>query len=132
MEHFFPRIQVDTYYAQMHTRVKLLGGCRCRPYSNYWGGYIPPPPGFGTPACDTKIHTKGHSKTLKRGHSIITNAKIINRLRAIWPKGYQRGSLRKSYQNGDYLKASNAKKLSSRRNRTSSLWITGPLLHHLS
>ena len=25
MEHFFPRIQVDTY-AQMHTRVKLLGG----------------------------------------------------------------------------------------------------------
>ena len=23
----------------MHTRVKLLGGCRCRPHSNYWGGY---------------------------------------------------------------------------------------------
>ena len=47
----FSRIQVDTY-AQMHTRVKLLGGgCRCRPYSNYWGdavkllgGYIPHPP----------------------------------------------------------------------------------------
>ena len=35
---------------------------------------------------------------------------VINRLRAIWPKGYQRGSLRKSHQNGDYLKASNAKK----------------------
>ena len=34
---FFPRIQVESY-AQMHTRVKLLGG------------YIPPPPGFGTPA----------------------------------------------------------------------------------
>ena len=55
----------------MHTKVKLLGGCRCRLYSNYWGdadadytqiiggGYsqiigriylpIPPPPsGFGT------------------------------------------------------------------------------------
>ena len=75
---FFPRIQVDTY-AQMHTSVKLLGGCKCRPYSNYWGdtvkllegvippgfrhpwpkllwGYsriigrgYPPPPGFGTP-----------------------------------------------------------------------------------
>ena len=29
---FFPGIQVDTY-AQMHTRVKLLGGCRCRPYT---------------------------------------------------------------------------------------------------
>ena len=25
MEHFFPQIQLDTY-AQMHTRVKLLGG----------------------------------------------------------------------------------------------------------
>ena len=31
---FFPQIQVDTY-AQMHTTVKLLGGCRCRPYLNY-------------------------------------------------------------------------------------------------
>ena len=44
-------------------------------------------------------------------------------MRAIWPKGYQRGSLGKSHQNGDYLKTSNAKKLSSRRNRTCSLWI---------
>ena len=35
---------------------------------------------------------------------------LINRLHAIWPKGYQRGSLRKSHQNGDFLKASNAKK----------------------
>ena len=41
----------------------------------------------------------------------------FNRLRAIWPKGYHRGSLRKSHQNGDFLKASNAKKLSSRRNQ---------------
>ena len=57
---------------------------------------------------------------------------LINRLRAIWPKGYQRGSLRKSHQNGDFLKASNAKKLPSRRNRTCSLRITGPLLYHLS
>ena len=31
----------------------------------------------------------------------------------IWSKGYQRGSLGKSYQNSDYLKTSNAKKLSS-------------------
>ena len=23
----------------MHTKVKLLGRCRCRLYSNYWGGY---------------------------------------------------------------------------------------------
>ena len=41
---------------------------------------------------------------------------IINHLRAIWPKGYQCGSLRKSHQNGDFLKASNVKKLSSCRN----------------
>ena len=53
MEHFFPRIQVDTY-VQMHITVKLLGGCRCRPYSNYWGedsqifGGIHPP-GFRHP-----------------------------------------------------------------------------------
>ena len=53
---FFPRFQVDTY-AQMHTRVKLLGRYRSRPYSNYWvgysqiiEGYTPPSPGFGTPA----------------------------------------------------------------------------------
>ena len=49
----FPRIQVETC-AQMHARVKLLGGCR--PYSNYWGdtakllGDISPiPPGFRHP-----------------------------------------------------------------------------------
>ena len=36
----FPRIQVDTY-AQMHNRAKLLGGgCKCRPYSNYWGDTV--------------------------------------------------------------------------------------------
>ena len=35
---------------------KILGGCRCGPFSNYWGeakllgGYIPP--GFGTPVCE--------------------------------------------------------------------------------
>ena len=38
MEHFVPQIQVDTY-AQMHTRVKLLGECRFKSYSNYWGKY---------------------------------------------------------------------------------------------
>ena len=38
MEHFFPQIQVETC-AQMHTRVKLLGECKCRPYSYYWRGY---------------------------------------------------------------------------------------------
>ena len=29
---------------------------------------------------------------------------MLNRLRAIWSKGYLRGSLGKSHQNGDYLK----------------------------
>ena len=58
MEHFFPRIQVQTY-AQMHTRVKLLEGMQMtttlkllRGYSQIiGGGYIPLiPPGFGTTA----------------------------------------------------------------------------------
>ena len=53
-EHLFPQIRVNTY-ALMHTSVKLLGGCRYRPYSNCWGGYSQiiggiHPPGFGTPA----------------------------------------------------------------------------------
>ena len=37
-ENFVPQVLVDIC-AQMHTRVKLLGGCRCRLYSNYWRGY---------------------------------------------------------------------------------------------
>ena len=37
-ENFVPQILVETC-AQMHTKVKLLGGCRCRLYSNYWGRY---------------------------------------------------------------------------------------------
>ena len=36
---------------------------------------------------------------------LLARAFIINRLRAIGPYGYQRGSLRKSHQDGDYLKA---------------------------
>ena len=42
---FFLRILVETC-AQMHIKVKLLGGCRCGPSSNYWGDISPP--GFGT------------------------------------------------------------------------------------
>ena len=55
MEHFFPRIQVDTY-AQMHTRVKLLGGG----YSQIIGGIYPhpPSPGFGTPVYNNSDNTK--------------------------------------------------------------------------
>ena len=54
MEHFFSRIQVDTY-AQWHTRVKLLGrGVQMQTIlkllvgiqSIYWGDISPP--GFGT------------------------------------------------------------------------------------
>ena len=48
---------------------------------------------------------------------------IFNRLHSIWSKGYQRESLRKSHQNGDFLKASNAKKLSYRRNRTAAFGL---------
>ena len=53
---------------------------------------------------------------------------IINRLHAIWPKGYQRGSLRKSHQNGDFLKASNRLIIqalaSKRQNITTKLLLT--------
>ena len=62
----FSRNQVDTY-AQMHTRIKLLGGYRCRPCSNYWGDtvkllggiYPQSSPGFGTPDCLSQIHCLG-------------------------------------------------------------------------
>ena len=33
-----------------------------------------------------------------------TGKKMPDRLRTFWPKGYQRGSLGKSHQNGNYLK----------------------------
>ena len=53
IEHFFPEI-----FALMQTHLKYWGGCRCGPFSNYWGdtakllGDIssPFPLGFGTPA----------------------------------------------------------------------------------
>ena len=43
---------------------KLLGGCRCGPFSNYWGGYSqiigeiysPSPPPFGTPVFNTSTN----------------------------------------------------------------------------
>ena len=40
---------------------------------------------------------------------------LFNRFACFWPKGCQRGSLRKSHQNGCYLKTSNVKKLSSHK-----------------
>ena len=54
---FSPLIQVDTY-AQMYTRVKLLGGDADVDHtqtiggilSNYWGDVSSLPSGFGTPA----------------------------------------------------------------------------------
>ena len=55
MEHFFPRIQVYTY-AQIHTRVKLLGGDADIDHTQIIGGDTVKllgdisPPGFGTPA----------------------------------------------------------------------------------
>ena len=60
-EHFFFQIQVDTY-AQMHTRVELLGGCRCWPYWNYLGGYSQiigedtSTQSFGTPDCSSSVY----------------------------------------------------------------------------
>ena len=56
MEHFFSRIQVDTY-PQMHIRVKLLGGMQDVDHTQtiggdtvkLLGGCIPHPPGFRQP-----------------------------------------------------------------------------------
>ena len=56
MEHVFSQIQVDTY-AQMHTRVKLLGGMQMQTIlkllggiqSNYWGDIYPHPPRVSAP-----------------------------------------------------------------------------------
>ena len=61
------------------------------------------------------------------GKSLLENTVsgnfILNRLRAIWPKSYQRGGQEKSHQNGDYLKTSNAKKLSSSRNEPTAFGL---------
>ena len=65
----FPRIQVDTY-AQMHTRVKLLGGSADVDHtqtiggiqSNYGGNISPPTsPGFGTPVNESGSAGTSHS-----------------------------------------------------------------------
>ena len=50
MEHFFAHIQVDTY-AQMHTRVKLLGGS-----SQIIGGDIRSPPRVSAPLILWQLH----------------------------------------------------------------------------
>ena len=43
---------------------------------------------------------KIHLSNLKNGYKIkiLTEKLLINRLRAIWPKGYQHGSLRINYK----------------------------------
>ena len=46
-------------------------------------------------------------KEMKQGVkllNILHKSILFNRFACFWPKGYQRGSLRKSHQNGDYLK----------------------------
>ena len=49
MEHFFPRIQVQTC-AQMHTRVKLVVGMQMKTILKMLGGIYPTyPPGFRHP-----------------------------------------------------------------------------------
>ena len=71
---FFPRIQVETC-AQMHTRVKLMGGGGDADVyhtqiiggiqSNYYGEYIPPsPPGFGTPVYNSNKSTAHKIETV--------------------------------------------------------------------
>ena len=54
----------------------------------------------------SKIFSQALWRSPKQNKLVMTLAhfqqvKKFNRLRAIWPKGYQRGSLGKSHQNGD-------------------------------
>ena len=93
---FFPRFYVKTS-AQMQTRVKLLGGCRCTPYSNYWGAYIQiiegdksrhPPPGFEHPLLKpTPLYVpKMHGSIIRTHRRTLKNASMkrgIQRLRTI-------------------------------------------------
>ena len=54
---FFALELTKTGYATVHIESKYWVGCRCRPYSNYWGEYSqiigwdlsPIPPGFRHP-----------------------------------------------------------------------------------
>ena len=81
MEHFFPRIQAQTF-AQMHTRVKLLEGMQVKNIlkllvgiqSNYWGNISPP--GFGTPAYQAVVIGDGRRENKKRG---LTENNTTNR-----------------------------------------------------
>ena len=85
----------------MHTKVKLLGGCKYRHYSNYWGGhsqiiggiYIPIPPlrGFDTHVGEkmkqrqTNVEETDLSKTIIRveaqhkawRHTLLVRSKPI-------------------------------------------------------
>ena len=49
MKHFFPRNSSRDLHTDAH-QSQIIGGCRCRPYSNYWRGIYPSiPPGFRHP-----------------------------------------------------------------------------------
>ena len=49
------------------------------------------------------------------GRNTSNSLFLFNRLRAIWPKGYQSWSLDKSHQNGDYLKTKAAGSIPAER-----------------
>ena len=58
MEHFFPQIPVD-FYAQMHIRVKLLGGMQMKTILKLLeviqSNYSPIPPGFRRPCLSSEV-----------------------------------------------------------------------------
>ena len=66
MKHFFPRILLETC-AEMHIRVKLLGGCRCRPSSNYWGDTVKLLGGIYPPRVSAPL-VQSHLKALDFWH----------------------------------------------------------------
>ena len=76
-------------------------GCRWRSYSNYWGRYIPPFPGFGTPAwyctmsdetfgtrsetdyCKSLSADKGNSGTMFGGTSLLPQIVLFSSIKPI-------------------------------------------------
>ena len=71
MEHFFPRIQVETC-AQMHTRVKIIEGDADEDHTQIIGEIYPPfPPGFRHPCQEP--YAIGQQQSMLRSTTTKTN-----------------------------------------------------------
>ena len=114
LEHFFPKIQVDTY-AQMHTSVKLSWGYRCRAYSNYWGeiqsnywGGIYPPIRGGVE--DTRLEAKDR---LSRGQGPRTQTQVFSKKKKVFKNFFQ--AISKKMSSNIFLSRKRSSKIFFRR-----------------